>query len=289
MDQALGDLARVEADASLFQPDAFDARVAAVDQLDLILEALRHVGPGTRRARRRAAALRERLEEANRRYASALRADLQDGRWDPAALRAELDRHTSYNQAPGALHLELEPLDQLLEMILGLDRFQGEPEIAHADYVHLEDSPARVILDLVDHVPMTSQDSFCDLGAGLGRVAILVHWLTGADAEGIEVQPAYAAFARRLADEFGLERVRFQQSDAAEADLSHGTVFYLFTPFKGRTLARVWDRLRGEADGRPITICTYGAVSLSAARQPWLAPAGGEPPHEFALALWRAG
>jgi hypothetical protein len=115
-----------------------------------------------------------------------------------------------------------------------------------------------------------------------------VHWLTGASAEGIEVQPAYAAFAIVLAAAFGLDQVRFQCSDAASADLSRGTVFYLFTPFKGNTLRRVWRRLEAEARRRPVTVCTYGAVSMAAAQEPWLRRSSGATPHEFALALWQA-
>jgi len=285
---ALSDLETLARDERLFDERAFSERVAALDQLDYICEVLRYSGRGARRDLQPALALRDRLEALNAAYCARLRQWLQGGTWSRAALRAELDRHTTYGRDT-ALHMEHEALDRLVDGILGLGETIAEPTLADRDYVHLEDSPVRVLLDLVDHVSLEADDRFVDLGSGLGRAAILVHWLTGVSAEGIEVQPAYCAYATALVANLGLERVRFQRADASEADLSRGTVYYLFTPFKGRILRLVWQRLEQEAQSRSITVCTYGAVSLSAAQQRWLRPASGAPPHEFALAIWRAG
>lgn len=288
MEGALSDLETLARDERLFDERAFSERVAALDQLDYICEVLRYSGRGARRDLQPALALRDRLEALNAAYCARLRQWLQGGTWSRAALRAELDRHTTYGRDT-ALHMEHEALDRLVDGILGLGETIAEPTLADRDYVHLEDSPVRVLLDLVDHVSLEADDRFVDLGSGLGRAAILVHWLTGVSAEGIEVQPAYCAYATALVANLGLERVRFQRADASEADLSRGTVYYLFTPFKGRILRLVWQRLEQEAQSRSITVCTYGAVSLSAARQRWLRPASGAPPHEFALAIWQAG
>ena len=288
MEGALSDLETLARDERLFDERAFSERVAALDQLDYICEVLRYSGRGARRDLQPALALRDRLEALNAAYCARLRQWLQGGTWSRAALRAELDRHTTYGRDT-ALHMEHEALDRLVDGILGLGETIAEPTLADRDYVHLEDSPVRVLLDLVDHVSLEADDRFVDLGSGLGRAAILVHWLTGVSAEGIEVQPAYCAYATALVANLGLERVHFQRADASEADLSRGTVYYLFTPFKGRILRLVWQRLEQEAQSRSITVCTYGAVSLSAARQRWLRPASGAPPHEFALAIWRAG
>lgn len=289
MDRAVRDLGLLEADQDLLGEDAFSERVAAADELDFICEVLRVSSPAARKHLHRAEALRLRLDAANAAYCTRLRSWLQTGEWSRAALRAELDRHSAYAHGSRALHLEQEPVDRLLDGILGLASFQGVATLENRDYVHLEDSPVRVLLDLVDHVPMGDADCFCDLGAGLGRATILVHWLTGVPAEGIEVQPAYYTYAAELAANFGLQQVRFQLADARVADLSRSTVFYLFTPFKGRVLREVWRRLEVEARARPITVCTYGAVSLAAAQERWLVPATGTPPHEFALAIWRSG
>jgi len=288
VERALSDLETLVRDERLFEEHAFSERVAASDQLDYICEVLRYSGRGARRDVQPALALRDRLEALNAAYCARLRQWLQSDTWSRAALRAELDRHTSYGREP-AMHMEHEAVDRLVDGILGLGETIAEPTLADRDYVHLEDSPVRVLLDLVDHVSLGAGDCFVDLGSGLGRAAILVHWLTGVPTEGIEVQPAYCDRACALVASLGLERVQFQRADASEADLSRGTVYYLFTPFKGRILRLVWQRLEQEAQARSITVCTYGAVSLSAAQEPWLRPASGAPPHEFALAIWRAG
>jgi hypothetical protein len=263
--------------------------VAAVDDLDFVCEVLRVSGPGARQKLRQAERLRERLDAVNAAYCSRLRSWLQAGAWSRSALRAELDRHSRYARGTSVLHLEQEPVDCLLDGILGLASFHGAATLENRDYVHLEDSPVRVLLDLVDHVPLGETDCFCDLGAGLGRAAILVHWLTGVPVEGIEIQPEYHAFACELAANFGIDQASFQRADVRVADLSRGTVFYLFTPFKGRVLSEVWARLAREARDRSITVCTYGAISLLAAQQPWLRPAAEAPPHEFSLSVWQAG
>ncbi|MGI6368840.1 MAG: hypothetical protein ACOX2L_10900 [Anaerolineae bacterium] len=289
MDKARQDLAQLLAASELLEPGAFSPRTVALDELDYIHEVLRSGGLRLRVEARACRELVDRLDALNRQYCAELLGRLQAGSLTPAELRAELNRHTGYTGSSTSLHLEHEPVDRLVDGMLGLGESAVEPTFYDRDYVHLEDTPVRVLLDLIDHVPLSAGQCFVDLGSGLGRAAILVHWLTGATVEGIEVQPAYHARAEALAASLGLERVHFVLGDAAQADLSQGDVFYLFTPFKGRILRAVWATLAQQARLRPLTVCTYGAVSLAAAQQPWLRPAEGRGPHEFALAIWRAG
>lgn len=289
-DRAITDLLDLEADATLLQEEALGERVKALEQLAYIYQVLQASGRAAEAYGARAAALRARLEEVNQSYFDRVRRWLRAGSATPEEIRALLGRYSRYGRPGDAgLHLDYEPADALVDGVLELDTFAGSPTVEHPDMVHLEDTPVRVLLDLVDHVPLEEGDCFCDLGAGLGRAAIVVHWLTGAPVLGIEVQPAYSAHARRLAASFGLQQVTFVQADAREADLSPATVFYLFTPFKGRILRAVLDRLRAEAQRHTITVCTYGAVSLVVAREPWLRPLAGGQPHEFALEIWRSG
>ncbi len=288
-DQAVTDLLALEADAGLLEQEALAERVAALEQLAFIYQVLQASGRAAAAYGARAAALRARLEAANEGYYTRVRHWLRSGAASGGEVRALLGCYSRYGQPDdAALHLDYEPADALVDGVLGLDGFTGNPTVEHPDIVHLEDTPVRALLDLVDHVPLEQDDCFCDLGAGLGRAAIVVHWLTGAPALGIEIQPDYSAYARRLAASLGLKRVTFVQADAREADLSAGTVFYLFTPFKGRILRTVLDRLHAQAQQRTITVCTYGAVSLIVAREPWLRPLAGGQPHEFALGVWRS-
>lgn len=289
IEQALADLREMETDDGLCQPDALGERIRALDELSFILQVLRTGGREAHESGRRATALSRRLEALNRKLYARVRAWLQSSAWTRDELRALLERYTGYARADaGLLHLEYEPVDHLIDGVLELERFRGRATIEHQDIVHLEDTPVSVLLDLVDHVPLEDGDLFCDLGSGLGRATILVHWLTGVPARGIEIQPEYCAFARALAASFGLSEVEFVEVDARQAPLDGATVYYLFTPFKGATLQRVLERLKTEAQGRTITICTYGAVSLLTAQEDWLRSADGHAPHAFSLAIWRS-
>jgi SAM-dependent methyltransferase len=113
-------------------------------------------------------------------------------------------------------------------------------------------------------VPVSPHDRFVDLGAGLGRVAILAHLLTGARAHGVELQAPLVELARARAAALGLPAVTFAHADAAEAELA-GTMFFLYAPFNGDLLRRVLVRL--EAVERPFVIAT---VDLELHGAPWL-------------------
>jgi hypothetical protein len=67
------------------------------------------------------------------------------------------------------------------------------------------------------------------------------------------------------------------------ADLSAGTVFYLYTPFTGSILSSVLSRLRREAAARPIRICTYGPCTSAVAGESWLEATAAPVPHRIAL------
>jgi SAM-dependent methyltransferase len=155
--------------------------------------------------------------------------------------------------------------------------------------VHLEVTPARAILDMIDHVPFRPDDVFYDIGSGLGHVALLVAWLTGITVKGIEIDPGYCQKARQLAVEFGVRNVDFVTADARTAVYDDGTIFFMFTPFTGQMLQTVLARLAVEARERPITLCTYGTVTHEVAQQPWLSCLEPERLHVFKLCVFSSG
>jgi hypothetical protein len=122
-------------------------------------------------------------------------------------------------------------------------------------------TPARVVFEMVERYRIGREDVFIDLGSGLGQVVILVNLLTGARARGVEIEPAYCEYARDSALGLGLADVEFVKADAREAALGDGTVFFLYTPFKGGMMRVVLDRLLQEARLRPIRIIPYGPCS----------------------------
>jgi SAM-dependent methyltransferase len=123
-----------------------------------------------------------------------------------------------------------------------------------------------VILRAVDEAPLAGSDVFVDLGAGLGRPALLAHLLSGARAIGVELQSHLCAEARHAASQLGLD-VTFLVADAAEV-APEGDVFFIYSSFNGAALTRVLARLQAIAARRRIVLC---AVDFEV-NVPWLAP-----------------
>src|SRR6187402_34770 len=101
----------------------------------------------------------------------------------------------------------------------------------------------RAVLD----VPITANDTLVVLGAGVGKVLIAVHLLTGARVRGVEIQPALVERSREAA-----LPVDIVVGDARTADIADATVVYLYAPFTGRVLAEVAARLETKC------VCTLG-------------------------------
>jgi protein-L-isoaspartate O-methyltransferase len=141
---------------------------------------------------------------------------------------------------------------------------------------------ADEILAMVTEVPLTPSDVLVDLGAGVGRVAILGHLLAGARALGIEIQAPLVERARACCAALCLDDVAFLHADAAETELD-GSVFFLYAPFNGAMLTRAIDRLAAVARRRRIVLCTVG---LELPDVPWLVPRA---PSHASLALYDAG
>jgi hypothetical protein len=136
--------------------------------------------------------------------------------------------------------------------------------------VPYQPTPVRHILHLIAATVVTEDDVFVDLGSGLGHVPLLVSMLTGAQSLGIEVQAAYVASSRECAQSLQLSRVRFIAQDARDADLSSGSVFYLYSPFNGSILNDVLSGLRMESAHRSIRVCSFGPCTRTVANEPWL-------------------
>ena len=148
-------------------------------------------------------------------------------------------------------------------------------------------TPARVVLELARRLPVAEGDVFYDLGSGLGQVVLLMHLLTGVVAKGVEIEPAYCEYARRCADRLGLG-VSFVAGDVQEADLSTGTIFFLFTPFKGEMFSNVMERLRTVAASHRIRVIGYGPCSPEIARLGWLRREGFGEVGEYTLEFFES-
>lgn len=144
--------------------------------------------------------------------------------------------------------------DGWLDEALGLPSFVEDLTLPPGGVPYLP-CPVDVISSAIEHAGVSRTDVFVDLGAGLGRVAMLVHLLTGATARGVEVQPHLAEQAQDCIRRLGLTAVTVVPGDAAQVPLS-GTVFFLYSPFNGPTLQTVLRGLETLAERQRVTICT---------------------------------
>lgn len=267
----------------------FTSRAAAIDALDVRvldrLQALEEQGSllvELRALRAQAAALRGRLEAANDRVVRRLRRRIVAGRYTPEGLGRAFSRCI---QAP----LDEDSYDALDLLVGGLlgDAAGPEPRAAREpEMVAYQPTPARMILSLIAQAKLRPDDVFFDVGSGLGQVVILVALLSGARARGIEFDPAYCEYAAQSARRLNLRGVEFIHADAREASLVEGTVFFMYTPFRGALLQQVLERLRAEARKRPIRVCTYGPCTAEVAGASWLRPAEPDALGERAVAVF---
>lgn len=214
----------------------------------------------------RARGLYARLEAANFELYAAIRGEIQRGKRDILL---------PWARESGAAHVA--GYDYLDELVIGVLQFE-EPGAAvvplAAEMVFYQPTPARHIFDLLGRTALTERDVLVDLGSGLGHVALLACICTSARSIGIELEPAFIDCARRSAEGLNLNNVTFLEQDARAADLSAGTVFYLYTPFRGTILRAVLDALRREAEKRPIRVCTFGPCTPTVDKEEWLEATG---------------
>ena len=256
-------------------PPGFNQRCDAIDRLELQLADFasdRGAGQPERGSalRDQAAALCQQLEQMNAEVVQGLRHEIAAGRCLGENLLHELQRYRAKPLESGTDgNLEYDSLDVLVAGILGTDRLLDEgPAVSLPEMVPYQPTPARIVLEVVEQTHLGPHDTFVDIGSGLGVVPALVSLLSGATSIGIEVQASYCRHAEEAVRGLNLANVSFVCQDARLADLSVGTVFYMYTPFKGAMLQQVLERLHAEGRRRGIRLCTYGPMLSEAVRQP---------------------
>jgi SAM-dependent methyltransferase len=160
--------------------------------------------------------------------------------------------------------------DAIVEEWLGIGEAPSTSPGAHLVGHHA--SGVDAIVEAVRTVPIGREDVVVDLGAGLGKAALLIHLLTGARVRGIEIQPSLVVRARETASRLGLD-VEFVEGDVPSSSFDDATVLFLYSPFDGPVLAQVARRMRG------VRVCALGVdldrVAPSLVRRPtdsfWLA------------------
>jgi hypothetical protein len=178
--------------------------------------------------------------------------------------------------------------DDFLSHLFQVDYEPSETRSRTEEMVYLQPAPGRIILEMINALPFTEADCFYDLGSGLGRVPMLVSLLTDIRAVGIEYEPTYVHYARCSALKLGMANVEFRNMDAQDADLSGGTIFFMYSPFTGSILRTVLRKLRDLSEERPITLCTYGPCTPDIEQATWLDPVRCPQGEIYRLAIFRS-
>jgi hypothetical protein len=269
-------IAQLETDTSLYDSNRLRDRLDALDRLDSLDRPDDYVPWEAGSARsghelpRRVQAIRDRLEAVNNDLYAAIRRQIQRGVAPNALLRCMRPSPAIEDLDPPAKGLGYDYADELIGGVFQFEQPEDRHVTRDSEKLSYQPTPARHIFSLIGLAAITDADVFVDLGSGLGQVPMLVSICTGSRSFGIELEAAYAERARQSAQRLNLNRVTFIRQDAQEADLSTGTIFYLYTSFMGSILSAVLNRLRQEAATRQIRICSYGPCTPVIAQEPWL-------------------
>lgn len=275
----------LESHPLLFQQDSLRERLLALDELDGALggsEMVLSEDPNFAEIYRRTLALQCRLDSANAQLYAFLRFKILHG-------ERKIILHWLKDLAPDEESTGPRPglgFDVRDDFIAGIFQ-QSEPRevssLESREMVTYQPTPVRHVLDLLKLVPLSGNDLFIDLGSGLGHVPLLVSMLAGVRSRGIEIEPAYVAEAKESAQALHIENTSFVAADAREADLSNGTVFYLYSPFTGSILDQVLGHLWKQSRTRPIKLCSLGPCTRRLEEESWLKVHGAPDPNRVTL------
>jgi len=259
-------LEQLELDTTLLECHRFADRVDMIDRLDELLMPGSSDGVNNfEHLHVRARDMLDALEVANARVCADIRDAVIRGEGAPC-LRAWLDKL-------GGLGAPSDGYDHADALVAGMFDFANVHDSGAApgeDMVFYQPTPVRHVVAMIDKLALGPGDTLVDIGSGLGHVPMLVNILAGVSTIGIELQAPLVERASETAQALGLQGVSFVHGDARAADLSAGTVFYLYTPFKGAVMDEALARLADEARDRPLRIATFGPCTSRVGAEPWL-------------------
>ena len=276
----------------LAEPSRFTERIDALATIEFqILDRMENVmymhghQPALAPLYQRAAQHWRRLTEVNEALFKRLRDELMASAEPAVTVRRQIDAYVARRAVRDPVGYD--DLDVFMNGLFGMDAEPVETRPLKPGMIGYQATPIRFILDLVERIAMGPDDVFVDLGSGLGRVALLVGLLTPAQVRGIEYDPGHCAYARQCAQLLPAPRVQFINADARAAKVADASVFFMYTPFRGHLLQEVLERLKREAQRRPLTIATYGPCTTDVAKLDWLALSGAEAPDDRQLAIFK--
>lgn len=271
---------KIENSPSFYNERYFNNRLELIDFIEFeILDQLENLPNSHHQEiwlKHRAEKIKAKLEETNDRLFQKLRKIVSKKGFKRTNFRNLIDKYV-----PSELYLNDEyeeigydNLDILVNELLSFENMPDTTKDLEPEMVFFQKTPARIVFELVEKANFSQNDVFVDIGSGLGQVSILVNLLSNIPSIGVEFEPAFCQYAQGCVDKLNLSNVNFINVDARNADFTKGTVFFLYSPFKGKILKEVLENLRIESEKRKIRIFTYGPCTPQIAMQEWLNFAG---------------
>jgi len=271
----------IKSDSSLYGEKNFDERTDAIDFLEFHIlgqiDSLRSTESDQGKwaeLYHQAEKIKSQLEEIDNKLFQKLQQEISQGKYSGKEFESLVREYVSF-EGNNCEEEGYDNLDIFINRLLSLQYMPEQCMPLEPEMVFYQKTPARVIFELVKEGGFKKDDVFFDIGSGLGQVVMLVNFLTDIRTVGVEFDPAFCKYSDECAAMFGLQDVTFINTDAREADYSLGTVFFMYTPFRGKMLQEVLEVLRKESLKREIRIITYGPCTTEVAGQGWLISLSG--------------
>lgn len=155
-------------------------------------------------------------------------------------------------------------VDRLLELSEEADRYIDFLELKKKygdEQFKYEGTPLAYVLSFIDEFNPSEKDIIYDLGCGYGRVVIHGALACPAKFIGIEIVEDRVKTAQSLISHMELENAEIKPGNVSSMDISDGTIFFLFNPFKVETLEKIGSQLKKIAQNHQIKIATWGGPS----------------------------
>jgi SAM-dependent methyltransferase len=280
------DICSIEENTALYNETNFDCRADAIDFIDFhIIDRIETLQPAPQLyvLRHHAERLKRRLEKIDITLFTKLREGIRAGIYAQTSFIEMIGRYITYDNSEQPDKIGYDNLDLLINGLLADQGVPAETKVFEPEMVFYQKTPARIIFELSELAQLGPGDVFFDIGAGLGQVAIVINLISGVKSIGVEYDPGYCNYAKVCAAQLNLSGVEFINADARNENYSHGTVFFLYTPFKGNILQQMLEVLKKEAQKRTIRIFTYGPCSRYVGTLNWLNCVNGKADNTYKL------
>lgn len=149
------------------------------------------------------------------------------------------------------------PRDAFWDLKLRINTFGFVPAVgkpSDPDFqVHYVPTPYRKAFSILNHIGLGPDDTFADLGCGLGRVVFCANWLGVRKSIGVDINETLIAAAKDNVTRSGrsVEDVEFLAQPAQDTDFDDITAIYMFHPFGSGTMQEVMERLGDSLAKKP--------------------------------------